>query len=314
MPRPQVGASECLNAGERCQFHYYASADEAARKRPILFFIPSLVNKHYILDLRPEASMVKYMNQQGFDCVVLEWPVPTEQDSHMTTADYVLLLMEHLQRHWGKLDRPLVAVGYCMGGLPALALAQLFPRVQGLVLLATPWDFKQYPLADLEVEQAKMLEEWVSGAPLFSHESIQMLMYIASPYRLYLRFSRFAQEQDAERIASFVAQEHWANDGIPVTQAVARECLIDWPRNETLKRGLWDVAGEKITPDKINIPTFLAVPQQDYIVPPEVSLPLGSVIAGATIHRPQAGHVGMIAGLNRMQLWEPLAAWLQRFG
>lgn len=314
MPKPQTSADAVMNPHDALKFHYYVSADENARKRPLLFLIPSLVNKHYILDLRPEASLVRHLTALGFDAVLVEWPIPTESDGDLTTADYVEMLLAHLQRHWDKLDRPLLTIGYCMGGVLALALAQLFPRVQSLALLATPWDYSQYPVADLKNEQEDSTQKWVEESPLFSQEALQWLIYLSHPYRLYLRFSRFALEQDAARISSFVALEHWANDGVPISRAVARECLITWPREHTLLHSKWKVAGELINPSQLKVPCFLAVPEKDCIVPPEVSLPLVEKLqCPVTLYRPQAGHVGMIAGMKRHQLWGALENWLMQF-
>jgi polyhydroxyalkanoate synthase len=317
MHSPFVGGEQpskrkILNAGDGAPLYFYASKHPQARSRPIVFLIPSLINRHYILDLRPEASMVNYINEQGFDCLMLEWPFPTAQDADKTTSDYVLLALEALQKNWNEINRPMVAIGYCMGGVITLALAQLFSRIQGMVLLATPWNYEQYPLSNLTLPQGKIIEDWVEESPLFSAEALQMLLYIASPYRLYQRFSRFAQETREEVIASFVALEHWANDGVPVTRAVAKECLIDWPRDNILMKGQWDISGEKIDPTALSIPALLAIPIQDHIVPSSVSEPLAAILPNTEVIKPLAGHVGMIAGMQRMKLWEPMGEWLLR--
>lgn len=312
LPGPQPSAHTILNPHDALKFHYYASDHPEAAHKPVIFLIPSLVNKYYILDLRPEASLSRYLVSLGMDVIVVEWPVPSESDSQLSSADYVEMLLDHLQRHWDKINRSLITIGYCMGGVLALALTQLFSRVKALALLATPWDYTHYPLARNDPAQQKLLSQWVEASPLFSHEALQLLIYLANPYRLYLRFSRFAQEENEEMIASFVALEHWANDGVPISQAVARECLITWPQEKTLLKNQWKVCGETINPLQITAPCFMAIPQQDYIVPPEVSMPLATMLPNRVLHHPCTGHVGMIAGMKRYQLWEPLGKWLNQ--
>jgi poly(3-hydroxyalkanoate) synthetase len=55
----------------------------------------------------------------------------------------------------------------------------------------------------------------------------------------------------------------------------------------------------------------VAVPGRDRIVPPESALPLAGLIAGALLHQPAAGHVGMVAGASAERaLWGPLQDWL----
>jgi polyhydroxyalkanoate synthase len=310
IPAPQSRADMILNPHDALKFHLYRSENPASLHRPVIFLLPSLVNRHYILDLSPEVSLARYLTSLGMEVILAEWPVPSPSDKDLTTADYVEMLMEHLQRHWDKINRPLLLVGYCMGGILATAVAQLFPRVKALALLATPWNFSHYPLAGMQEENQNLVKQWVEDTPLFPHEALQLLIYMANPYRLYLRFSRFAQEQDPEVIRQFVALEHWANDGVPITQSVAHEGLLAWPQHNTLLRGEWRVAGERIQPEKLNIPSFLAIPQQDYIVPPEASLPLAGILPDATVYRPCAGHVGMIAGGKRHLLWKELSGWI----
>jgi polyhydroxyalkanoate synthase len=293
--------------------HFYPSSQAIARRRPLILCIPSLVNKHYILDLKADASFIEHLNALGFDCLLIKWPIPSEQDATKNLADYVIILLELLQAHWDRINRPLIGLGYCMGGIIALALAQLFPMVKGLALLATPWDYQHYPLAHFSTPQQTLLTEWIDEAPLFSSEALQMLLYFAHPYRLYQRFSRFANETNEEVIASFVALEHWANDGIPITRAIARESLLEWPQQNPFMQQQWKVAGERITPQRLTIPTLIAIPMQDHIVPATVSEPLAASLPHATLIRPQAGHVGMIAGLKRHSLWQPLGEWLSSF-
>lgn len=305
LPGPQPSASQPIG-----DLHYYASPHPVAKNRPAILCIPSLVNRSYILDLSPQTSLIRYLNNQGFDCYLLEWPLPNKADAEKKFEDYLLWLLDLLQQRWAEIDRPLIGLGYCMGGLMAVALAQLFPRVQSLVLLATPWDYTQYPLAQLTSEQEKLLDSWVEAEPLFQAEALQLLLYMANPYRLYQRFSRFAQEKCKESIASFVALEHWANDSIPITRALARECLIEWPRRNSVASGKWRVAGEVINPTALKIPALVAIPLHDHIVPACVSEPLGKLLPQATIITPHAGHVGMIAGMRRRELWDGLGEWL----
>jgi len=56
---------------------------------------------------------------------------------------------------------------------------------------------------------------------------------------------------------------------------------------------------------------LVALPARDRIVPAESALPLAVLIPGATLLRPQAGHVGMVAGRSaEAELWRPLLDWL----
>ena len=66
-----------------------------------------------------------------------------------------------------------------------------------------------------------------------------------------------------------------------------------------------------VDPTRVRLPTFVAAPARDRIVPPESARPLADLIPGAVLHQPAAGHIGMAAGGTAERvLWRPLLSWL----
>ncbi|MBV9758805.1 MAG: alpha/beta hydrolase, partial [Alphaproteobacteria bacterium] len=73
--------------------------------------------------------------------------------------------------------------------------------------------------------------------------------------------------------------------------------------------------GLAVEPRRLRLPAFVAVPGHDRLVPPESARPLAAAIAGARLHEPAAGHIGMVAGRTaEAALWRPLAAWVRGLG
>ena len=102
-------------------------------------FVPSLVNRYYVADLSGRRSFVRWFAARGWRVFVVDWGRPGTAELGYDIDDYVVRVLEPLAEAAG---RPEVAIGYCMGGLLALALCARRPRMfSGLVLLATPWDF-----------------------------------------------------------------------------------------------------------------------------------------------------------------------------
>lgn len=109
---------------------------------PPVLVIPSLINRHYILDLKPDHSLMRFLAAAGFRPFLVAWE-DFGRAARFTTIDDCIA---------GKLEaalsvvrlvskRPPVLLGYCLGGLLALALAARRERdVSGLVCMATPWD------------------------------------------------------------------------------------------------------------------------------------------------------------------------------
>ena len=276
---------------------------------PPVLFVPSLVNRAYVLDLDERHSMLRFLAAGGVRPLLLDWGWPDAAARSFTLTDYIA----------GRLERALAAVGervtlagYCMGGLMAVAAAARRPDlVTRLVLLATPWDF----WAENETA-ARRLGEWLPllepalGLGVLPVDSLQVLFSLAEPGSVAAKYRAFgAQDQQGGRAERFVAIEDWLSDGVPLAAPVAREVIGGWYGANTPARGVWRCAGLEVRPP--DLPSFIAVPGRDRIVPPGSALALAAAMPGAVVMRPQAGHVGMVAGSGaRTALWEPLLAWL----
>ena len=315
---PQVSAPTSILEGKHCNLRFYLSANrQKAEARPLMLCIPSLINKYYILDLTPQSSLVRHLNAEGWDVVLVEWHAPKAEDTEMGVEDYVLALMETLQIHWDYLDRPLLVLGYCLGGMVATALACLFERISGLLLLATPWNFSHYAFAKMQDDQRESFQKQVESSALFASEKVQSLCYLANAGRVVSQFSRFADGQyhrTHQEEKNFVAIQHWANDGVDITRKVAQQCLINWPQQNAPYKGEWKVDGYPIRPRELTLPVFAAVPTRDNIVPYECAIGLVDRMQDVTLITPSSGHVGMVAGLKqRERMLLPLERWLAEF-
>jgi polyhydroxyalkanoate synthase subunit PhaC len=282
-----------------------------------VLFVPSLINRAYVLDLAEGHSMLRWLAAQGVRPVLLDWGWPEDHEKRFTLTDYVAGRMERAMAAAAKAaGEPPVLAGYCMGGTLAVAAAQRRPDlISGLALLAAPWDFHA-PTPDRAVQTAKtlpMLEPVLSFGQSLPVDILQSLFALVDPWSVAEKYRGFANlPQNGERARLFVALEDWLNDGVPLAAEVARTCLGDWYGNNAPSKGTWRIAGLPVDPAAISRPTFVAVPGRDRIVPPESARALGDLIPGATLHLPAAGHVGMAAGARaETALWRPLRDWLK---
>ncbi|MBK7394710.1 MAG: alpha/beta fold hydrolase, partial [Myxococcales bacterium] len=110
---------------------------------PILL-VPSLINRHYVLDLMPGKSFVEYLVGLGHDVYCIDWGTPGDEDRYVTFDEIVD----------GMIGRALAAVcktsgaerahvlGYCMGGLMVAIHAAVRPaRVASVCAVAAPVRF-----------------------------------------------------------------------------------------------------------------------------------------------------------------------------
>src|SRR5690606_20113577 len=108
-----------------------------------MLFVPSLINRYYILDLEPERSLLRWLAEQGIHPMVLDWGAPGEKEASYGVDDYVREILLPAIDFIHEMTGEKVALGgYCMGGVLALAASQFAPRsVSSLALFATPWNF-----------------------------------------------------------------------------------------------------------------------------------------------------------------------------
>lgn len=281
---------------------------------PPMLFVPSLVNRAYVLDLMRDHSFLRFLAGNGVRPLLLDWGWPGEVERQFTLTDYVA---GRLERALASVATPVVLAGYCMGGQLALAAAQRRPElVRGLALLATPWDFHA---ADREAARAlggllATFEPLLAAHGTLPVDALQTMFALLDLAGVLRKFRSFARcPQDSRRARLFVALEDWLNDGVPLAAPVARECIAGWYGANTPARGAWRIAGLPVDPSTLRCPVFLAVPGRDRIVPPESALPLAGLIGGCVLHRVDAGHVGMVAGAAAgAALWRPLRDWAAR--
>ncbi|PRY66417.1 polyhydroxyalkanoate synthase [Vreelandella songnenensis] len=134
---------------ELIQLIQYAPSTEQTFKTPLLI-VPPWINKYYILDLRQDNSMVKWLVDQGHTVFLISWRNPGPAQRDITWADYMQMgpisAMDAIERACGETSVNLVS--YCVGGtLTASTVAYLTStrrarKVKSVTYMATLQDFR----------------------------------------------------------------------------------------------------------------------------------------------------------------------------
>lgn len=281
-----------------------------------VFLVPSLINRSYILDLAPDRSLTRALAARGLRPLVVDWGEPGPEETAFSLTDYVTRRLEPaLAVARDMAGGPVPVVGYCMGGLLALALAQRRPRaVSGLALLAAPWDFHagdaRWPTFLQAAEPA--ISAAIDAGGTLPVPALQALFAIVQPGRVAAKFRAFAALAPDDPAASgFVEVEDWLNDGVPLAGPVARECLFGWyGRNETAA-GCWRIADEVVDPAGVSLPALVFVPARDRVVPPASAAALARSLPAARQLVPGSGHIGLVVGRRAEEdCVAPLADWI----
>lgn len=285
-----------------------------------LLLVPSLVNRGYVLDLATGQSFARWLAGQGFRPFLFDWGDPGETELRFDLTAYIARLnrgLAHVKRLEGRSPQLL---GYCMGGNLALAAAVNAPGdVAALALLATPWDFHAGG-----AHQAALVRSLAPGLapppvtgdlppPPMDVDILQGFFWALDPLTALKKFTHFATlDQSGDAARRFVAMEDWLNDGVPLANAVARECLEGWYGNNTPVQGRWLIGGRPVLPQDWKKPALVVLPERDRLVPRESAAALLAQMPQAEKLEVPSGHIGMMVGPRaEAGLWQPLAAWVR---
>ena len=287
------------------------------KNAPPVLFVPSLINRAYILDLAQDRSLLRAAAKSGLRAYLLDWGDPGDAERRFTSGDYIegvlIPALEEIKTRSGQVPR---LVGYCLGGTLSVAPAVLRPDlVSALGLLAAPWDFHSGTEASrvLMDMSRPMIEVMLGAEGVASVDMLQALFASLDPTLVGRKFRGFASLDPAsDHARRFVELEDWLNDGVPLSGALAAEVFFTWYGSNDPLQGQWKIGDRVIDPGLIGCPTLAFIPTQDRIVPPGSAHILADRIPTATAHKVDLGHIGMVAAANApLAVYAPLLDWLQ---
>ena len=309
--RPEEAARAVWRCGAATLFDH-SQSDTG----PAVLFVPSLINRGWVLDLIPGQGMLSWMAGRDIRPYRLEWGPPGESEKGFDIGGYVAQRLEPaLDELIRRTGGPVVLVGYCMGGLLSLAAALKRPdAVRALALLATPWDFDAEPpgwgqaFARLYRSSRPLLDP-IGYVPI---DAIQALFTLYDPILGLRKFQNFAtMDPHSPAARAFVALEDWLNDGVPVSLPVADESLGGWYLENRPGRGLWRPGGVLADPARLDMPVLVVVPGNDRIVPPASAAALIPLLRRPERLDVALGHIGMVVSRQaEAALWNPLRDWI----
>ncbi|TDK43149.1 PHA/PHB synthase family protein [Antarcticimicrobium luteum] len=117
----------------------YKPATETVHEIPIVLF-PPWINKFYVLDLKAQNSLIKWITEQGYTLFVVSWVNPDRSYAEIGMEDYIeegiLTAIREVKAICG--TEQVNAVGYCIAGTTlALTLALMKKRGDKSVKSAT---------------------------------------------------------------------------------------------------------------------------------------------------------------------------------
>jgi polyhydroxyalkanoate synthase len=296
--------------------------DASGRRSPAsgapLLLVPSLINKWYVLDLRPGASLVEALVSAGIDTYCLDWVGAEDEDRHVTWDDLVAKIARasrFMARSAGA--QKLGLLGYCMGGTLAAIAASLEPeRYAALVNLAGPIDFAHSGALGEMVAPEHFDVDSIAAAGNVSAAQMQAGFVMLRPTLGLAKWvGYFDRAHDPKAREAFAALEAWSSDNVSFPAAAYVTYIRELYQENRLRRGDHFVAGKRADLSNITCPVMTVVAAADTICPPAAATALGDLSSAREkdVLSVPGGHVGAVVGSRATrELYPPMISWLKR--
>jgi polyhydroxyalkanoate synthase len=231
----------------KAKLYHYTPVLPKEKLHPVpLLMVFALMNRPYILDLRPGHSFVEYMLNKGYDLYLLDWGAPGPEDKNLKFDDYTLDYMPRAIRKLKAISgvEEFSLLGWCIGAILTTIYAALRgdEGLRNLILLTAPLDYsnkQSLTFARWTDERYFDVDKVLAAFGNIPGEMIDYGAKALKPVENYIRnYVKLWDNIDDPRIVeSWHAMNTWVTDNVPLTGGVFRQLIVDLYRNDKLMRG-----------------------------------------------------------------------------
>jgi polyhydroxyalkanoate synthase len=318
-PKPAVGTtpSDVVYAENKWKLlRYRPRAQGLAHTTPILM-VPSLINRHYVLDLMPGKSFAEFLVNEGFEVFCIDWGTPGDEDRYLTFDDVVDTALGRALRKVALAapGKKAHVLGYCMGGTLAAIHGAVHPEhFASFIALAAPVTFADDSLLSTWTRSKGFdVDALVDGAGNVPWQLLQSAFHMLRPtLTLSKAISVLDRAWNDEFLDGFLALETWGNDNVSLPGEFYRRYIGALYQKNSLISGEFTLGGQRAQLSRFTAPTLAVTFQHDNIVPGPSAAALIDAIGSKQkqhLHLP-GGHVGAVVSKHAAKtLWPQLAAF-----
>lgn len=318
-PKVQVGMTphDVVYRENKLRVLHYHPIAEKVYPIPLLI-VPALINRYYILDLKPGRSLVEYLIGRGLDVYMLDWGIPDDEDRFLTFDHYITTYLHNVVGKIMELSKAerISLLGYCMGGTMTTIYTALHPEaVKNLITLAAPVSFHDEGLLSLWTKKEYFsVDKLVDTLGNIPPELIQSAFLMLRPTGQISKMLTFFEKMyDDEFVDLFLAMETWVTDNIPFPGEAFKKYVKECYQENLLCQNRMTISGQLVDLRKITCPLLIVVAEKDHICPPGSGAILRELVSSQdkeVIVLP-GGHVGIVTGSGALKyLWPTVGDWL----
>jgi polyhydroxyalkanoate synthase len=292
----------------------FSPTTEQVYEIPLLIF-PPWINKYYILDLRSENSMIRWLTSQGFTVFVASWVNPDQRLAAKTFNEYMLEgIYAGTQAVMTQCHVPRVnAVGYCIGGtLLSCALAHMAAKgvqpIASATFFAAQQDFTEAGDLLLFTDDAwidDVEKKMDQGGGVLSGQSMADTFNALRANDLIWSF--FVNNYLMGKEPRPFDLLFWNADQTRMPKTLHLFYLRNFYRDNALAKGELDLGGVRLDLKKVKIPLYVQSSKEDHIAPYR-SVYKGARLFGGPVRFMMAGS-GHIAGVINAPVAKKYQHW-----
>ena len=249
----------------------YAPATPKVQAVPLVIF-PPWINKFYILDLKPQNSLIRWMVEAGHTVFVVSWVNPDPSYRDVSLDDYVedgfLAAMEEVRRITGQ--KKVNATGYCIAGTTlAITLAVMKKRrldwVRTATFFTTLTDF-----SDQGEVGVFLNDDFVDGIEAEANQTGVLDSFFMSRTFSYLRSNDLIY---GPAIRSYMMGQappafdllYWNGDSTNLPARMAVQYLRELCQGDRFADGGLVICGETVSLSDVDVPLIAIACETDHI-------------------------------------------------
>lgn len=257
------------------QLIQYAPTTEKVYKTPVLI-VPPWINKYYILDMRPENSLVKWMVDQGHTVFIVSWVNPDASLAGKGFEEYmhegVLDALDQIEKATGEKTTNVMA--YCLGGtLLTITLAWLKAkgmdsRVASVSFLTTLIDFENAGELKLftDEKQIEAMEKTMAEKGVLGGDALQKTFAILRANDMIWSFviNNYLMGKEPFPFDLLYWNEDSTNMPCAMHSFYLRKMYLE---NKLIEPEGLEIEGVKIDIRDIDTPAYFLSTREDHIAP-----------------------------------------------
>lgn len=305
---PKMGHSpknEVWSKNKSVLWHYPA---KQKKFQVPLFFVYSLFNKPYILDVAPKASVIEGLTNLGYEVYLLDWGAPGYEDKNIGLDTYIekylKIAVKRALRHSGAEEISLV--GYCLGGTIASIYAAIAEEpIKNLIVACVPIDFQPFIGPDKWAEGFREgdfnIDNFTDIYGIIPPNLVEwMFRAIGAPVYFTNYTMLLHRGEDDRYVDKWRRMNKWTLDQVPFAGEAYRQLAVELFKENKLVKGELMIGDQLADLNNIKANLFVVSGSRDNLVLEDQSKPIMDLVSSEdkTYVTVETGHVGLaLSGL-----------------